>query len=157
MLNIIQVTTSLPTYVPRGSTHQPPDGGQSRNSLGGNPSRKPPFNSHVGSYGWPTLDPCMFIPPWYQPPIVQRVSKVTTKLPYIKLQCPTYVKDINMDAHIIVFKKAIKVNGELVEAEIINLFGFILKDNIIEWGENYVENHPSCTSEELEQAFCKQF
>jgi hypothetical protein len=41
--------------------------------------------------------------------------------------------------------------------DIINLFGFILIDSIFEWGEIYVQNHPNCTFEELEQAFCKQF
>jgi hypothetical protein len=72
----------------------------------------------------------MFIPLWYQPPIVQLVSKPTTKLPYRKLQYPIYVKDTNPDFHIRAFKKAIKVNGELVEVDIINLFGFILGDSI---------------------------
>jgi hypothetical protein len=32
-----------------------------------------------------------------------------------------------------VFKKAIKVNGETIESNIINLFGFTFKDNIFEW------------------------
>jgi hypothetical protein len=41
----------------------------------------------------------------------------------MKLQYPTYIKDINPDAHIRVFKKAIKANGETVEVDIINLFG----------------------------------
>jgi hypothetical protein len=31
------------------------------------------------------------------------------------------------------FKKAIKVNGEIVEVDIINLFGSPLQDNISEW------------------------
>jgi hypothetical protein len=51
----------------------------------------------------------MFIPPWYQPPIMQHVLKPATKLPYKKLQYPTYVKDIDPNAHIRVFKKAIKL------------------------------------------------
>ncbi len=55
------------------------------------------------------------------------------------------------------FKKAIKANGETVEANIINLFGFTLKDSIFEWGENYVQDHPNCTFEELEQTSCKEF
>jgi hypothetical protein len=42
----------------------------------------------------------------------------TTKLPYKKLQYPSHVKDINLDAHIRVFKKAIKANGEIVEVDI---------------------------------------
>ncbi len=37
-----------------------------------------------------------------------------------------YVKDIDLDAHIRVFKKAIKTNDETMEAYIINLFGFTL-------------------------------
>jgi hypothetical protein len=44
-----------------------------------------------------------------------------------------------------------------MEAFIINLFSFTLKDIIFEWGENCVQDHPKCTFEELEQAFCKRF
>jgi hypothetical protein len=51
------------------------------------------------------------------------------------------------------FKKAIKTNGEIMEVDIINLFGFIFRDNIFEWGENYVQNHPNYIFEELEQTF----
>jgi hypothetical protein len=105
----------------------------------------PPFNPPIGFYGWLIPDPHMFIPP-----IVQLVSEPATKLPYMKLQYPTYVKNTNLDAHIRVFKKAIKANGEIMEVDIINLFGFILKDNIFEWDENYVQDHPNCTFEELE-------
>jgi hypothetical protein len=39
------------------------------------------------------------------------------------------------------FKKAIKANDEIGEVDIINLFGFTFKDNIFEWGENYVQYH----------------
>jgi hypothetical protein len=63
----------------------------------------------------------MFIPPWYQPFIVQPISEPATKLPYRELQYPTYVKDTNPNVHIIVFKKAIKANGETMEVDIINL------------------------------------
>ncbi len=83
IFNTIQVTTSLPTYVHRGSTHQPPNGRQPRDSLRGSSLRGsslkgdlhggPPFNPLVGTYGWPTPNPCMFIPPWYQPLVVQLV------------------------------------------------------------------------------------
>jgi hypothetical protein len=83
----------------------------------------------------------MFIPPWYQPLVVQHVSKPTTKLPYKELQYPTYVKDINPNVHIKIFKKAIKANGETMEVDIINMFGFTFRDSISEWGENYVQNH----------------
>ncbi len=54
-------------------------------------------------------------------------------------------------------KKAIKANGEIVEVDIINLFGFAFRDNIFEWGEIFVQNHPNCTFENLEQAFYKWF
>jgi sugar phosphate permease len=97
----------------------------------------------------------MFIPPWYQPFIGQPITKPTTKLPYMKLQYPTYVKDTNSNAHIRIFKKAIKTNGEIMEVDIINLFGFIFRDNIFEWGKNYVQNHPNYIFEEPE--FCKRF
>jgi pantothenate kinase len=43
-------------------------------------------------------------------------------------------KYIVSDAHIKVFKKVIKVNGETMEVDIINMFGFTLKDNIFERG-----------------------
>jgi hypothetical protein len=95
------------------------------------------------------------MPPWYQ--LVLTQSKPTSKLPYRKLQYPTYVKDIDLDVHIRVFKKAIKANGEIVEVDIINLFGFIVQDNILEWGENFVQDHCNYTFDELEQAFCKHF
>jgi hypothetical protein len=62
--------------------------------------------------------------PWYPLVIVQ--SKSLSELPYQKLQYPTYVKDTNLDAHIRVFEKTIKANGEIVETDIINLFDFTL-------------------------------
>jgi hypothetical protein len=50
---------------------------------------------------------------------VQHVPNLVTKLPYRKLQYPKYVKNTYLDVHIRVFKKAIKVNGEIMEADII--------------------------------------
>jgi hypothetical protein len=82
--------------------------------------------------------------------VVQHVLKPTTKLPYKKLQYQTYVKNIDPNVHIGVFKKATKANGEILEVDIINPFGFTFKDSICEWGENYVQNHPNCTFEEFE-------
>ncbi len=69
---------------------------------------------------------------------MQPIEEPTTKLPYRKLQYPIYVIDINPHVHIRVFKKAIKANGEVVEFDIINLFGFTLRDSISKWGENYI-------------------
>jgi hypothetical protein len=73
------------------------------------------------------------------------------------LQYPNYVKNIDPNAHIRILKKTIKINGEIIEDDIINLFSFTLRDNIFEWGENYVQDNPTYTFEELEQTFCKQF
>ncbi len=55
------------------------------------------------------------------------------------------------------FKKGVKANGETMEINIINLFNCILGDNIYEWGDNFVQDHPNCTFEKLEQTFYKQF
>jgi hypothetical protein len=147
----VHVTTSLPTYLAEHFNHQPSDGRQLGDSLGGSSPKgdllgEPPFNILVASFGWPTLALRMFIPPWGQPPIVQPISKPTIKSSYMMLQYPTYVKDTDLDVHIKVFK-----------VDIINLFGFTFRDNIFEWGENYVQDHPNCTFEELEHAFCKRF
>jgi hypothetical protein len=84
----------------------------------------------------------MFIPPWYQQHVAQPIPESAIKLPYKKLQYPTYVKDIDPYAHIKLFKKAIRTNSEIVEVDIINLFGFTLRDNIFKGGENFVEDHP---------------
>jgi len=67
------------------------------------------------------------------------------------------VKDIDHDVHIKVFKKVIWINGEIVEVDIINMFGFILWDNISKWGENFIQDHPNYTFDGLGQAFCKHF
>jgi hypothetical protein len=93
----------------------------------------------------------------YQQPIVSLVLKLITKLFYKNLLYPTYVKDTDLDVHIKVFKKAIKVNGETIEVDIINLFGFTFQVNIFERGKNIIQNHPNCTFEELEHAFCKLY
>jgi hypothetical protein len=151
----IQVITNSPTHIPKGFDQQPPNGRQLGDSPRGISPRadslgEPPFNPAIGYFGWPSFDPHMFIPPCYQPPIVQLVLEPTTKLPYKKLQYPTHVKNTNLDAHIKIFKKSIKANGEMMEANIVNLFRFTLKDSNFEWGENYVQDHPNYTIEELE-------
>jgi hypothetical protein len=83
ILTTKRVITSLSTYVPIGFAHHPLDGRQLGDSPRGDLLGRPPFNPHVGSFGWPTLDPCMFIPPWYQPPIMQPIPKPTMKLLYM--------------------------------------------------------------------------
>jgi hypothetical protein len=105
-------------------------------SLNWNPPKRPLLNPLVGFYGWSALDPKMFMPPWY--PLVVVWSKPTNKLWYQTLQYPTYMKDTYLNAHIRVKKKTIKANGEIVEVNIINLFGFTLWDNISKWGEIFL-------------------
>jgi len=68
-----------------------------------------PFNPPIGSFGWLAPNPRMFIPPWYQPLVVQPISKPTTKLPYKKLQYPTYVKDTNPYVHIKYSRRPLKL------------------------------------------------
>jgi hypothetical protein len=55
------------------------------------------------------------------------------------------VKDIDPNVHIRVFKKVIETNGETVEVDIINLFGFISQASILEWGENFIQDHANYT------------
>ncbi len=44
-----------------------------------------------------------------------------------------------------------------METNIINLSGFTLRNNILEWGENFVQDHPNYIFEVLDQTFCKSF
>jgi hypothetical protein len=67
--------------------------------------------------------------PWY-PQYVAPIKPPTRKhLLYL-----TYVKDTYHDAHIRVFKKVIKANGEIVNEDINNVFGFTLRSSIFKWG-----------------------
>jgi hypothetical protein len=63
------------------SNGRQPGDSHGESSLGGNSLKGPLVNPHVRSFRWPT-NPCMFIPPWYQQPIVQLVPEPTIKLPY---------------------------------------------------------------------------
>jgi hypothetical protein len=67
------------------------------------------------------------MPPCYQLIIV--LSKPTSKLSYRNLQYFTYVKDTNLNVHIKVFKKAIRVNGQTMEVDTrrkISIFNWFL-------------------------------
>jgi len=48
------------------------------------------------------------------------------------------------------FKMAIKANAKTMQFDIINLFDFMLRNNISKWGKNFVQNHVDYTFEELE-------
>jgi hypothetical protein len=45
---------------------------------------------------------------------------------------------------------AIKAKGETMQIDIINLFDFMLRDNISKWGKNFVQDHANCIFKELE-------
>ncbi len=48
-----------------------------------------------------------------------------------------------------------------MELDIIKLFGFTfkdgIKDNILEWNENFIQDHFNCVFGKLEEVFCKCF
>ncbi len=68
-----------------------------------------------------------------------------------------YKKYFNSDAHVRVFKVAIKANDEMINEEIANLFNFILKNNPCDLCNNYVQDNPNYKFANLEQAFCRHY
>jgi hypothetical protein len=54
------------------------------------------------------------------------------------LGIPIYTVEIDIDAHVWVFRKVILANGEKNDVDIINLFCFMLRYVILEWGEIFV-------------------
>jgi hypothetical protein len=59
------------------------------------------------------------------------------------------VKDFDPNAHVKVFKVAIKTNVEIKNAEIVNIFSFTFKDTISDWCNNYIGNYPEYTFAKL--------
>jgi hypothetical protein len=49
-----------------------------------------------------------------------------------------YVKDSNRNAHVRIFKVAIRANGETTDAKIVILFSFTFKDIVSHWCNNYM-------------------
>jgi hypothetical protein len=69
-----------------------------------------------------------------------------------------YKKDSNLDARVRVFKATIKVNGDLMLIEEIkNLSNFTLKDNALNWCNNYMRDFLNHRFADLEQIFCRQY
>jgi hypothetical protein len=62
---------------------------------------------------------------------------------------------MDFDAHVQVFHKAIQVNGEKNDANIINLFCLTLHNAISKWGFFFMKAHLVFIFEKLEVAFCK--
>ncbi len=59
------------------------------------------------------------------------------------------MKDFDPNAHVKVFKVAIKTNVEIKNAEIVNIFSFTFKDTISDWCNNYIGNYPEYTFAKL--------
>jgi hypothetical protein len=71
-------------------------------------------------------------------------------MPYRQLfNYPQYVKDLNLDAHVRVFKDTIITNKEIYDVEIVNMFRLTFRDIVSNWCNNYMGGYPSCTFVEL--------
>jgi hypothetical protein len=66
-----------------------------------------------------------------------------------------YTKKIGPNAHMHVFKQAIKVNDVTQMGTKIAYFQWMLQDMMSTWGDTIVNSHLDCTFNEFAQAFCK--
>jgi len=83
---------------------------------------------------------------------------LTPNRPYHRpLNYPEYVKDFDPDAHVTIFKTAIRTNGETKDAKIINPFSFTFKDIMFDWCNNYIEDYLYYTFVELQLVFYKRY
>jgi hypothetical protein len=68
-----------------------------------------------------------------------------------------YTKNSDMDAHVHVFKEAIKVNGVTQVCMKIVYFQLTLRDTTLTWGNNFVNNHPNCNFNKFAQMLCRRY
>jgi hypothetical protein len=61
-----------------------------------------------------------------------------------------YVKDFHPNVHVRVFNVAIRTNGEIEDAKIVNMFSFSLRDIVSNMCNNYMGDYPYCTFVELQ-------
>lgn len=59
------------------------------------------------------------------------------------------MKDFDPNARVIIFKATIKVNGEIEDAKIVDLFSFTLRDNVSKWSNNCMGDYPNSIFVEL--------
>jgi len=59
------------------------------------------------------------------------------------------VLDADLDVHVKVFKVAIKANGEIDDAKIVNLFSFTFRDIVFDWWNNCMGDYLDCTFAKL--------
>jgi hypothetical protein len=124
-------------------------------SLDQNPLRGPPRDPHVGLYGWLTPNPRIFMPTWYQPNIIQ--FEPTSKLPYQKFNIWHTWRILIMMLTLEFSRRQSKPMVRLWKLISSTCLVSLLWNNISKWSQNFVQNHPNCTFEELEQAFGKSF
>jgi hypothetical protein len=79
-------------------------------------------------------------------------------MPYCQpLNYTKYVKNSDLDVHVKVLKAAIRANGKIEYAKIVNMFSFTFRDIVFDWCNNYTGDYPNCTFAKLQLTFCKQF
>lgn len=71
-------------------------------------------------------------------------------LPY-----PIYVFGFELNAHIQVLRKAITIDGEHNNMDIVNLLCFSFHDDIYKWEKYFMQNHSNCAFDKLEGFFAK--
>ncbi len=77
-----------------------------------------------------------------------RPNKVTIK--YLDFK-----KNVDPNAHVIVFNSIVKANAKTFEEYIINAFSYTLKDTTLNWCHNYMSEFLDCTFSKLTWAFYK--
>jgi len=49
-----------------------------------------------------------------------------------------------MNVHVWLFIVVIKLNGEIINEEIMNKFNFTFRDNVFNWCNNYMHDYSKC-------------
>jgi hypothetical protein len=86
--------------------------------------------------------------PWYQPVVINQL--VNYHIENSNIQDAWRILILMLTSEF--SKKQLEVMVRLW-----NLISFTLWKNISKWAENFVQDHPNCIFEELEQSFCKCF
>jgi hypothetical protein len=87
---------------------------------------------------------------WVQDEMESTAIEKPKKHPRKQLPYLPYVKNIDPNAHIQMFKSTTKTDGEIEDEDIANMFLFTLRDIIFKWGQNSLREHPNCMFMELE-------
>jgi len=66
---------------------------------------------------------------------------------------PPYVKDIDLDVHVQMFKTTIQTNGEIKDEDIVHMSIFTLHDTILKYKQNFLAKCSNYNFAKLEQTF----